>query len=139
MDIDGTILLGREPAERVRGVNRGDGTEREGKSHLQKLEFYCKEKDQHNGNANEYIPSAYRLPLEGEWTGCASGEASDPKVDGIKLEGCEGVTSVRECVDKMDTLIVLSIKSESTGSDGIPRMHLRGTHWCMGDTNRPGY
>ena len=53
--------------------------EREGKSWLQQTLFYCKEIDQRNTNANESLPSTYKLPLKGEWTVYASGEANDSK------------------------------------------------------------
>jgi len=75
-DVDRTALLGREPAERASGVGEGDETEREHESQPQQINFYCKESCQRNGNANGNVPSAHKLPLEGEWVVCASGEVS---------------------------------------------------------------
>jgi len=76
-DVDGTAALGGEPAERVQGVGEGDETERdEHESQPQQINFYCKESCQRNGNANGNVPSAHKLPLEGEWVVCASGKVS---------------------------------------------------------------
>jgi len=154
-DIDGTALLGGEPAERVCGVDGGDKTERDGQSQLQQAELYCEESHQHNANANGNVPSAHRLPLEGEWDVCASGETSDP--NGVESEGCGGGTSGRASVDELettveccqqlcmangdggrgaesmdtpkesDTLVILSIESEAPNGGGIPRVHLGRT------------
>ena len=88
-DVDRMALLGGEPAERVHIVDEGDETEREPQMQLQQTGFYCEESRQHSGNATDNIPVAHGVPLEGEWTWCASGEASDPKLDGIESEGCE--------------------------------------------------
>ena len=73
-DIDGMTLLGGGPAQRVGGVDEGD-EEREPQTRLPKAEFYCEETNQHSGNANENVPNAYGLPLEGEWEVCVSSEA----------------------------------------------------------------
>ena len=124
-DVNGMTLVGRGPAQRVGGVDEGD-EEHEPQMRLPKAEFYCEETNQHNENANRNIPIAYRLPLEGEWTGYASGEVSDPKgnentsnaaiehadgsceqcrladVDGVVSEGCNGGTSERVSVDEAD-------------------------------------
>jgi len=123
-DVDRTAALGGEPAERVQGVGEGDETERDGQSRLKQTNFYCKEDRQRNENANADVPSTYKLPLEGEWLVCASGEASDWNGDanasnaaiervvspsesrvaedtpGVESEGCEGGTSGRESVDE---------------------------------------
>ena len=125
VDVDRTALLGGEPAETACGVDEGDKTGRKDLQ-LPKAEFYCEETNQRNENANRNVPIAYRLPLEGEWTGYASSEASDPKsnenasnaaiehadgshercrladVDGVMLEGCNGGTSERMSVDEAD-------------------------------------
>ena len=66
--------LGGDPAERACRVNEGDRTEREPQLRLQETKLLCGEIDQCSGNANETIPIANRLPLEGEWIVCASGE-----------------------------------------------------------------
>ena len=121
-DVDGMTLLGGGPAQRVGGVDKGN-EEREPQMRLLKAEFYCKETNQRNANTSENLPSTYKLPLEGEWTGYASGEASESEgntngfnaaiehADGsdesiettdtkdIESEGCERVTSRCECVD----------------------------------------
>ena len=125
VDVDRTALLGGEPVETACGVDEGDET---GCKDLQlpKAEFYCKETNQRNENANRNVPITYRLLLKGEWTGYASGEASDPKgnenasnaaiehadgsreqcrladVDGVVSEGCNGGTSERMSVDEAD-------------------------------------
>ena len=103
-DVDGMALLGREPAERARGISEGDETEREAQSRLQESKLLCGEKVQRNGNANENIPSTNGLPLEGEWTGYASGETRDPK-------GCaNALNATPECVQ--------SASGEVTNSKG---------------------
>ena len=76
-DIDRKAVLSRELMERVHIVNKGTEMEHEGKSQLHQTDFYCEEADQRNGNMNEDIPIAYRMPLEGEGTWCASSEVSD--------------------------------------------------------------
>ena len=125
-DVDGMTLLGRGPAQRVSGVDKGD-EEHEPQTQLLKAEFYCEETNQCNENANRNVPITYRLPLEGEWTGYASGEASNPKgnentlnaaiehvdgsreqcrladVDGVVSEGCNGGTSECVSVDEADS------------------------------------
>ncbi|KIM55295.1 hypothetical protein SCLCIDRAFT_30456 [Scleroderma citrinum Foug A] len=125
-DVDGMALLGGDLAERVHRVSEGDGTEREPQSQLQQTKLYCKANCQRNKNANEDVPSAHELPLKGEWTGCASSEASDPKgnenasntaiehadglceqsrladIDEVELEGCKGGTSEGVSVDEAD-------------------------------------
>jgi len=123
-DVNRTALLGREPAERASGVDEGDKMEHDSQSRLQQTNLPYEESCQHNENARENVPSAQRLPLEGEWIVCASGETNDSKgnanasnaavehVDGSsrskeagdtmenKSEGCEGGTSGRESVDE---------------------------------------
>ena len=125
-DVNGMTLLGRGPAQRVGGVDKGD-EERKPQTRLLKAEFYCEETNQHNENANRNVPIAYRLPLEGEWTGYASSKASNPKgnentsnaaiehadglreqcrladVDGVVSEGCNGGTSKCVSVDEVDS------------------------------------
>ena len=170
VDINRTALLGREPAERVCRVDEGDG-EHESQSRIQQTKFFCEETSQRNENATDNVPIAHGVLLEGEWTWCASGKASDPKgtenalnaavqhadgscehlrladVDGIELEACEGGTSKFTSVDKSDgdksrkvkpagtpneseRLVVLLIKSESTGDGDIPCVCLGRTNWC---------
>ncbi|KIM54280.1 hypothetical protein SCLCIDRAFT_31227 [Scleroderma citrinum Foug A] len=124
VDVDGMALLGREPAERARGIGEGDETEREAQSRLQELKLLCREIDQCSGIANGDIPITNRLLLEGEWTLYASGEMSNPngntdasntaieRVDSpsesrvakdtprVELEGCKGGMSEGASVDE---------------------------------------
>jgi len=118
-DVNRTALLGGEPAKRASGVDKGDKMEHDSQSRLQQTQFYYEGSCQHDENANANIPSAYGLPLEGEWLVCASGEVSDwngdanalnaaiERVDspsesrvaedtpGVESEGCKGGTSGR--------------------------------------------
>ena len=128
-DVDRTALLGGEPAERVHIVDKGDETECEPQARLQQTNFLCGGICQCSENANETVPIANGLPLKGEWTVYASGEASDPRsnenasnaavedadasceqvrlaeVDGVKSESCEGGTDGRASADeRRDTL-----------------------------------
>ena len=135
-DIDRMALLGGEPAERASGVDKGDGTERKD-LWLPKAELYCEDKHQHNENASENLPSAYKLPLEGEWTGYASGEASDPKgnenTSNAAIEHADGSREQCRLAD-----VVVSIKSEGPDGGGIPCVRLGCTSWRAGDANGPG-
>jgi len=127
-DVDRMALLGREPAERASGVGEGDETERDGQSRLQQI-FYCEEEHQCNENANSNVPNAHGLPLEGEWSVCASGETTNSNGDAdasnaaiervyrpsesgeakdameIESEGCGEGTSGRACIDELETLV----------------------------------
>jgi len=119
-----------------------------------------KEQHQRNANMNVDVPSAHRLPLEGEWTVCASGGLTNSS------EGCERGAVEQESVDEpiieccqqlcmadgnagcgvepadtpneSDTLVIKSITSESPNSGGIPRVHLGSPSWHAGDMNGPG-
>jgi len=137
-DVDRTALLGGEPAERARGVGEGDEMECDSESQLQQTIFYCQESCQRNENTNVDVPSSHGVLLEGEWTGCASGEASDPKssentsnaavehadgsyerlglvnFDGVESEGCGGGTSADACVDKTDSSPGREVESMDT-------------------------
>jgi len=176
-DVDRTALLGGEPAERVCGVDEGDETDREYQSRIQQTN---RKKHQRNANANMDVPSAHKLPLEGEWTVYASGEDQNLRADrpseskeaedtaGVQSEGCEGGTSWRAGVDEpetvveccqqlrmadgsgdrevepedtpneSETLVTVSIASESPDGGGIPRVHLGGTRSRTGDANGCG-
>ena len=125
-DVNRTALLGGKPAERACGVDEGDGMEHEPQTRLPKAELYREDKHQHNENASKNLPSAYKLPLKGEWTGYASGEARDPEGDanasdtatehadcpcksretvdanGVESEGCREGMSRSASVDKAD-------------------------------------
>ncbi|KIM61358.1 hypothetical protein SCLCIDRAFT_25990 [Scleroderma citrinum Foug A] len=168
-DIDRTATLGEDLATAACGVDEGDGTEHRDLQ-LQQTKFFCEETSQHNENATGDVPIVHGVPLKGEWTWCASSEASDPKgtenalnaavqhadgscehlrladVDGIKSEACEGGTSEFASIDKSDgnksrkvkptgtpnkleRLIVLSIKLESTGDGDIPCVCLGHMNW----------
>jgi len=191
-DVDGTAALGGEPAERVQGVGEGNETERDSQSRLQQTNLYCKEGRQCDENANSNIPNAYGVPLEGEWTGYASGETRNssghadesiaalsastvlPELTdgpsesrkaedtaGVELRGCRGGTSERASIDEpgvvvrtpveccqqlcmadtpneSETLVIVSIASESPDGGGIPRVHLGGTRSRTGDANGCG-
>jgi len=150
-DVDGKAVLGGEPAERIQGVGEGDETERDGQSRLQQTIFYCKESRQHDENANANVPSAYRLPLEGEWLVCASGEASDwngdanasnaaiERVDspsesrvaedtpGVESEGCKGGTSGRASVDELETIVECCQQLGMADGDGDRGVEPTGT------------
>ena len=56
-DVNGKALLGGELAERVHRLDEGD-RDREYQPQVQQTEFYCKEIDQRNKNANANVPSA---------------------------------------------------------------------------------
>ena len=155
-DVDRTAPLGGKPAERARGVDEGDGMEREPQSRLQQTIFYSKEDIQRNANINENVPNAYGLPLKGEWEVCASGEARDPRsstnapnatpecvhrpselsetkdAEGVESEGCEGGTG------EPTELLTMSVEPYIEDSGDIPHVHLGGTWMRPGDTNGPG-
>ena len=151
-DVDRMALLGGELAEMACGVDEGNWTECEPQTRLQQTGFYCEESHQHSRNAMDNIPVAHGMPLEG-W--CASGEASDPKLDGIKSEGCASGMDERACIDEADgnagcgikpadslneltEFVALSIKLEDLGSGDIPCVHLGGMRMQMGDANGLG-
>ena len=155
-DVDRMALLGGEPAERVHIVDEDDETEREPQTRLQQTGFYCEESHQRSGNAMDNIPVTHGVPLEGEWTRCASGEVSDPKLDGIESEGCASGMDEWVCIDEADSnagrgiepadspnelteFIALSIELEDLGSGDTPRVYLGSTRVQMGDANGPGH
>ena len=90
VDVNGKATLGRELVGMAHRVDKGS-KEHEPQSQLQQMEFYCKESCQHNTNTNKDIPSAQKLPLEGEWIVCVSGEI-----------GYEGGTDGRACIDEAE-------------------------------------
>ena len=83
-DIDRTPMLAGELAMRDCGVDEGDGTECKGKLHLLKIEFHCKESDQHIGNTNEDVCTYCK------WTATQGGVDS-------KSKQREGYEHVCEC------------------------------------------
>ena len=152
-DIDRMTLLGGELAERVCGVDEGDGTERESKLRLQQMKLHCKEADQRNGNATEDVPIANGLPLEGEWTAYPSGETTNSK--GVELEGRESSTDERASIDEADSgisreaqptdtqnepteLLTTTVELYVDDGDTSPLVRIGGTNWCAGSTKGPG-
>ena len=105
-DVDGMALLGRDLAERACRIDEGAETEHDGESQLQQTISYCKE-DQCNRNAEDNIPIANGLPLEGEWTVYPSGEMKNSNGGDAGRE-VEPVDSPNES----EALVTLSIKSE---------------------------
>ena len=148
--------LGGDPVERACRVNEGNGTEHEPQSRLQESKFYCKEAHQHSGNANENVPNAYGLPLEGEWEVCASSEARDPRssmnvpnatpehvhcpsessetkdAEGVESEGCKGST------DEPMELLTMSVKPYVEDGELSACICLKGTRMWPGDVDGPG-
>ena len=125
VDVDRTALLGGELAERVHIVDEGDETEREPQARLQQTNLLCGGICQRNENANTNVPIAYGLPLEGEWTVCASSKASD-------LEG--DADALNEPTELLTTKVEPSIEN----GGGVPRVCLRGTSWRAGHANHLG-
>ena len=125
-DVNKTALLGGKLVERACGVDEGNGKEHEPQSGIQEMKLFCKEQCQCNGNAMDNIPVTHGVPLEGEWTWCASGEARDPKgstnalnvtpecvnsssklevtedTKGVKLESCKRGTNGLASVDEAE-------------------------------------
>ena len=136
-DVDGMALLGREPAERARGIGEGNEMEREAQSRLQESKLLCREKVQCSGITNRDLPSTLRLPLMGEWLVCASGETSDSNA--VESEACEGDAAERgDAPNKLTELLTTTV--EPYIGDGDTSMHvcLGSTSMRTGDTNRPG-
>ncbi|KIM53216.1 hypothetical protein SCLCIDRAFT_32076 [Scleroderma citrinum Foug A] len=134
-DIDRTTLLGGELAERVCGVNEGDGMERESKLRLQQMKLHCKEADQHNGNTMEDVPIANGLPLEGEWTAYPSSETTNLK--GVELEGRESSTDERASNEPTE-LLTTTVEPYVDDGDTSPLVRIGGTNWCAGSAKGPG-
>ena len=107
-DVDRTALLGGRPVERACGVDEGDRMECKPQMQLLKEESYCEEIIQRSGIVNEDVPSAQRLPLEGEWTVCMSSEPLTMTVEPYANDGNRNA-----CV------------------------YLGGTRWHAGDTSHP--
>jgi len=155
-DVDEGTTLGRGPVLEACGIDEGD-RERNGQLQPQRMNLYCKESRQHNENAIADVPSAYGLPLEGEWEVCASGRLSCEKgtsegtgVDelGTHLECCQqlcmadgGAGREVEPTDdpnELEELVTVSIESEDPDGGDIPRVHLGGTKSRAGDANGCG-
>ena len=157
-DINGMALLGREPAERARGIGEGDETECEAQSRLQESKLLCGEKDQHSRNATENIPIAYGLPLKGEWSvypssessklkGCSGGMDECASIDEAAAECCQqlGMADVHpgcgaepvEMPNEPEMLVTVSTQLEGPDSSDISRVYLGGSRMRMGDANGP--
>ena len=75
--VEGKALPGSKLAKRAsRADEMPDGRQLQ----LQKRQLHCKA-SQRNENAKRNIPSAHGVPLEGEWSVCASGRVRDSKSD----------------------------------------------------------
>ena len=134
-DIDRTALLDGEPAETACGVDEGDEM---GHKDLQlpKAGLYCEERHQCNENMKDDIPSAYGMPLEGEWVICASGEVgcSGGIVEQAGIDEAEALEPV-DTPDESDTLVIVSIEPDAADGADIPCVYLGGTSWQAGDAN----
>ena len=157
--VNGTALLGGEPAKRAPKV---DEAMRSDPLRLTQAQTNFKE-NQCNGNAKIDIPSAYGLPLKGEWLVCASGEAGcemgmsesasihneaevfaqTPAECCQQLHEADGNPSCRK-VKPMDTTnvseapVTMSVDSENLGNGDMLRMYLGSTNWHAGDPNGLG-
>ena len=79
-DVDGKALPGSELAKRANEANAADETPDGRQPQPQQRQLYHKG-SQRNENAKRNIPSAHGVPLEGEWSVCASGRVRDSKSD----------------------------------------------------------
>ena len=90
-DVDGKALPGRELANRARRVDKANETPDGRQPQAQQVKLHHK-RSQRNENAKRNIPSAHGVPLEGEWSMCASGSVRDLKSDsrgrGVGEHGC---------------------------------------------------
>ena len=96
-DINRTAMLGRNLVTETCGVDEGDETERN-ELRLQQTNLLCEEIRQHNENANENVPSAYGMPLEGEWAICASSKTEES-------ESCERGMTKGVSVDEAEAIV----------------------------------
>ena len=133
VDVNGMALLGREPAERASGVDEGDRMEREPQMRLPKTELFCEETRQRNGNAEDNIPIANRLPLEGEWTVYPSSEMKNSNGGNAGRE-----VEPTDMPNKSEMLITVLIESEDPHSGETPRVYLGGMQMRADDTNGLG-
>lgn len=78
-EVDGMALPGGDLAKSEPGVDSSDKRANRRRSRPQQAKL-CLKDSHRSGNATEHIPNAHGVPLEGEWTGCASGSASGRKV-----------------------------------------------------------
>ena len=118
-DVDRTAMLGRDLMTAC-GVDEGAEMKHKELRPQETTNLLCKEIVQHNGNAENDVPNALGLPLEGEWTAYPSSKTTDSK--GVELEGREGGTDEPYVEDSGD----------------IPRVYLGGTRMRTGDMNSPG-
>ena len=83
--VEGKALPGSKLAKRA---SRADETPDGRQPQAQQVKLHHK-RSQHNENAKRNIPSAHGVPLEGEWSVCASGRVmSDSHKDGMGEHGC---------------------------------------------------
>ena len=78
-EVDRMALPGGDLAKSEPGVDSSDKRANRRRSRPQQAKL-CLKDSHRSGNATEHIPNAHGVPLEGEWTGCASGSASGRKV-----------------------------------------------------------
>ena len=90
-DVDGKALPGSELVNRASRVDKANKMPDRRQSQSQQAELYHKE-SQCNENAKRNIPSAHGVPLEGEWSVCASSRVGDLKVSTsgrVRSNSCE--------------------------------------------------
>ena len=78
--VDGKALPGSEPAKRASAVDKAEETPDGRQPQAKQVKLYHK-RSQRNENVERNIPSAHGVPLEGEWSVCASGRVRDSKSD----------------------------------------------------------
>ena len=97
---------------------------------LPKAGLYCEERHQRNENVMDDIPSAYGMPLEGEWVICVSSEVgcSGGIFEQAGVDEAEALEPV-DTPDKSDTLVIVLIEPDAKDGADIPCVYLGGTHW----------
>ena len=86
-NVKGKALPGRELANRASRVNKADEMPDGCQPQPKQRQLYHKA-SQHNKNTKRNLPSAHRVPLEGEWSVCASGRVRlDSHEDGMGEHG----------------------------------------------------
>ena len=96
-NVDGTALLGGELEKRAPEVDEALHSD---PLRLAQAQTNFKE-NQHNGNAKIDIPSAYGLPLKGEWIVCASGEMGTSESAGVDDEAEAFTQMLAECCQQL--------------------------------------
>jgi len=104
-DIDGKAALGRELAERVHRVDKGD-EECDNELRPQQTTFYYEENHQRNESTNTNVHNAYRLLLVGEWDVYVCGEMAnlngDMDASNTAVERVYGPSELKETEDAME-------------------------------------